>query len=253
MRVDVLNASSARAFLAGRDSRVELANYEDVPAVLVALRDRREQSWPERDRLTRVLIELHRESQSQLWASILMVIHYPLLRRIRSGLVGGRLISDDLDQLVVCGFLATLKTLDMSAVRNVMMGLQQRTQRFIYESLAREFRYERRVLLCENVNVSNESESEIRTVRRERVNHANGINATENTTIDVVSLSCLLSRASRENTSITELREVLTQDDSLRAYCQRHGEDEKGYQRMKKQRQRGIMHLRSLAGQETGE
>lgn len=239
LRADVMSAQSVRTLSDARSTCELLSPFEDAEALIAAIRDRRKAHEQERDRLTRAVIDLHREGPSRFWSSVMVVAYYPLLRRIRSKLAGGQLTSDDLDQLVIIGFLTTLSTAKLELYRHISIGLDQRTRRYVYNALGREFVHET------NIDVFARVEP--------RSNARRGNNEEEGSVVEIVSLSRFLSRASKDGLSDSVLTVIsATQDESLREYCERQGGSERVYQRMKKQRTRAMRRLRVMAKSEDG-
>lgn len=242
LRVQVLSASSA-AFEAGRSKHLVLAAHPDFAAVLEALADQREASYPARDVLTNALLEMHRTTKSSLWSSALAVAFFPMLSRLRHRIVGDAVPRDELDQLVLASFWAALAEVPVHGRGSdrLPMRLRQRTQRLVFQSLRRER--------------DQQHESLDEDVRYEDVERAKAARLEQSVCEDRVDLARLLERAAMDGVPRASL-EVLTatalRSELLRNYVARvgppdDGERERLYARLKRQRSRVMQRLRTLA------
>ena len=145
LRRDAL-AAPRRVFDESRARHAALAGHADVASVLAALADDREHTYPERDALTRALLSEHRTSGEALWASVLIVAYYPMLSRLRHRLVSDAVPRDELDQVVVTAFLATLGELPVDEhADRIAMRLRQRTERQVFAFLRKEREQQREI------------------------------------------------------------------------------------------------------------
>jgi hypothetical protein len=104
------------------------------------------ETYPERELLTRVLIEASQRGESQLWSSLLVLAYLPMLVRLRKRIIGQAVSPTDVDQLVLISFLGVVRTFplyrwkDRSALR-----LRQQTERQVFRHLKREWLHVRDV------------------------------------------------------------------------------------------------------------
>jgi|WetSurMetagenome_2_1015567.scaffolds.fasta_scaffold30422_2 hypothetical protein len=230
--------SNALAFQRGRAACETISSFETIADLMDALRRRSEKTAAQREQLTRAVIQLFRRTRDRLWSSVLVVLYYPLLCSVRKQLVGGRLGSDDLDQLVLDAFMTALAEPSLDKYQNVAFGIWQLTRRRIFETLRREHQYEQHIELpCDDALYWD----------REPINHATVI---ENTCVNAVTVSVFLRKASEEGVNEDGL-EVVTRFNSedLRSYCAGSGATERDYQRLKKRRDRAMRRLREMAAQ----
>ncbi len=241
LRAQVLSASSA-AFEAGRSRHPVLAVYQDFSAVLVALSDERESSYPAREALTNALLEMHRTTRSPLWSSALAVAFFPMLSRLRHRIVGDAVPRDELDQLVLASFWEALAELPVHGRGSdrLPMRLRQRTQRLVFRSLRRE---------------RDQQHDSLDDARHEDVERAKATRLEQSLCEDRVDLARLLERAAMEGVPCASL-EVLTatalSSEPLRNYVALVGPADDGerarlYERLKRQRSRVMQRLRTLA------
>jgi hypothetical protein len=240
LRTDALAASQRRVFEAGRGRQPALAAHPDAASVLVALDDEAEGTYPARETLTRALVAEHRESGAALWASLLLVAFAPMLVRLRNRLVTDSVPGDELDQLVVTGFLAALTELPPAErIDRVAMRLRQRTERQVFATLRREREHRHPSV---NVEEIEESDPEAFAPRRA---------ATQERLYD---LALLLQRAVEEGLSpggFDVVEATVLRRELLRSYVERLApeddlERERMYQRLKRQRTRALRRLRAL-------
>ena len=242
LRTDVLGASQRRVFEAGRTRQPALAAHPDVASVLAALDDEAEGTYPERETLTRALVAEHRDSGASLWASMLLIAFAPMLVRLRNRLVTDTVPGDELDQLVVTGFLTALSDLPPSErVDRVAMRLRQRTERHVFASLRKEHDHRRPSVNVEELEASDPDAFGPR--------HAS-------THERLYDLALLLQRAVEEGLSLGGLDVIeatVLRRELLRSYVDRVAPDddlerERMYQRLKRQRSRALRRLKNLLG-----
>lgn len=122
-----------------RARRPMLAPYPTVAAILEALDDEREETYPLRDAVALALLTEYAETKRPLWGSILLVAFYPMLSRLRHRLYSDSVPREELDQTVVMGFLTALKAVAAFGYADrVGMRLRQRTKRQVFAALRKE-------------------------------------------------------------------------------------------------------------------
>jgi hypothetical protein len=138
-------ATPPNALDVARTRRPVLAPYPTVEAILDALDDERDATYPLRDAMAHALLREYAETERSLWSSILLVAFYPMLSRLRHRLFSDRIPRDELDQMVVMGFLAAMKRVAAYGYsERVSLRLRQRTWRQVFTAL----RLEREQALC---------------------------------------------------------------------------------------------------------
>jgi len=240
MRRDVL-ASSSRLFEEARARQAAFAVHEDVASVLRALADDKDDTYPEREALTRALVTEHLGTSHSLWGSALLVAYSPMLTRLRNRLVGGSLQGDELEQVVITSFLTALR--DMSSherTDRIAMRLRQRTERSVFAYLRKERGEGAAVVDDEELALTClELQSDRQSDTSER---------------ELFDLSLLLERAAREGlppAGLDVVAATVLKREQLREYVERVGpsdetERERTYQRLKRQRSRTMKRLREL-------
>ena len=238
LRVDTLRTSTP-VFSAARARRPALDPHPSLASVLGTLADEAEDSYPQREALTRALLEEHRETSASLWASALVLAYYPMLSRLRYRLVGPSMSRDELDQIVVTAFLAAVNDVPLELDR-LPMRLRQRTERQVFAFLRKEREHLRPAAELDDLAMFGaESLRQRRSARTDE---------------ELFELSLLLDRAVARGVSPSSLEVVeatVLRRELLRSYVERVGPDddverERTYQRLKRQRSRTLRRLRAL-------
>jgi len=246
LRQQVLNTSRS-VFEAGRSKHPVLSAHPDVAAVLAALADEREASYPARDALANGLLAMHRTSRTPFWSSVLAVAFFPMLSRLRNRIIGDAVPRDELDQLVLASFWSALSELPLTGHGSdrLPMRLRQRTQRLVFQSLRRE---------REQQHPSLDDDE-----RGEELQRVIGARVDRSAIEDRVELAHLLERAALDGVpraSLEVLAATTLRSELLRNYVSRVGptdaeECERLYERLKRQRTRVVQRLRSIANGKT--
>ncbi len=113
--------------------------HRSVGAVLEALDARDADGAPDRESLVRALLREQQRTGESYWVTVLVVAFAPMLRALRSKIQGDALSPEDLDQLVLEGFLRAVARRPLDAPRAVVQ-LRWDTQRFVFRSLQAEQR-----------------------------------------------------------------------------------------------------------------
>lgn len=116
-----------------------LGMHGNVGAVLEALDARYTDGPSDRESLVRALLREQQRPGESYWATVLVVAFAPMLRALRSKIQGDALSPEDLDQLVLEGFLRALARRPLDAPRAVVQ-LRWDTHRFVFRSLQAEQR-----------------------------------------------------------------------------------------------------------------
>lgn len=139
VRRQVLTAPAGVTFESARSRHAVLARQATVQALLDLMRDESPGRWSEREAVTRALVAEQQRNACGLWASLLLCAYYPMLSRLRHRIYGHAFDDDDLDQLVISGFLQVVADLDLDEVPDrTAMRLRQRTERRVFKTLRRE-------------------------------------------------------------------------------------------------------------------
>jgi hypothetical protein len=90
----------------------------------------------ESDAVTRALLLEHRETGDPFWSSLLLAGYHPMLARLRARTVSPQMTADDLDQLVVMGFLVEIGTMSLKYRSHYPVRLRQRVSRRVFTAVA---------------------------------------------------------------------------------------------------------------------
>ncbi len=213
--------------------------YESLGSVLAALACETEEAYPERESLSRALIEELRMTGGSLWTSALLLAYYPMLSRLRHRLVTTTLSAEELDQVVVTAFLAAIGEVPLHLDR-LPMRLRQSTERQVFAFLRKERE--------EGFPRCDATELDVRSSEHMQRQHPGSQNDT------FLDLALLLERAVAQGMPPRNLEAVeatVLRRELLRSYVERTGPDddaerERTYQRLKRQRSRAMKRLRAM-------
>jgi hypothetical protein len=124
-------------FEAAREREPVLRQHRDLCSVLATLSERDEQAALEREELVGALVREHQRSTSSYWAMALLVAFAPMLRALRGRLRGTLFGPEELDQLVLEGFLEALRR-HPGRSTSAAARLRSDTCRFVFRALERE-------------------------------------------------------------------------------------------------------------------
>ena len=145
-----LSSRHKHRFKDARGRHPVLAVHSSIATVLAALELDGRDAYAEKETLTRALIAAQQASPSSFWAAVLLVAYYPMLSRLRNRIYGDPLPDEDLDQLVVTGFLSVVAEFPLADRQDrTAMYLRQMTQRLVFRWVRQELREQKVVLLAE--------------------------------------------------------------------------------------------------------
>lgn len=225
-------------FEAGRARQPALAAHPHAPAVLAELAEHDQDTLSHRDALSLALLREHGASGAPLWSSMLIVAYAPMLKQLRHRLLADRGVREDLDQIVLCAFLATIDALVRHPAEDcIPVRLRQRTGRRVFDVLRRERRENR---------WQDEAADEV-VVEMEPFVGRNSVTSQE-----AADLSRLLDSGARgwiSQGSIDVVATTVLGQEPLRDYVARVGPAdrdgrERMYQRLKRKRSRAMQQLR---------
>nr|WP_217441885.1 hypothetical protein [Myxococcus sp. CA039A] len=247
LRVEALSPRNQAVFAAARTRRPAFARHATLESVLAAMADARAETYPEREALTRALVAEMQASPSPAWTAALASAYAPMLRRLRSRLLGNAVPREDLDQLVLATFLSVGRNFplprwqDWTAVR-----LRQQTARAVFRYLRKEraeqhdkYTPQQLAAWLPDTRPVTPMESPRRpSVRRSFVRR------------DAVLVH--LARDTLPRSDVEVLMATVVRREKLRAYASRlvggdATEVERVYQRLKRQRTRLMQRLRTQA------
>lgn len=245
MRVEALASRHQAVFAAAQARRPAFARHVGLESVLSTMADAREETYPEREALTRDLMAEMQASSSPAWTAALASAYAPMLRRLRRRLLGNAVPREDMDQLVLATFLSVARAFplprwqDWTAVR-----LRQQTARAVFRYLRKEHaeqhdKYTPQQLaawLPDTRPVTPMESPRRPSVRRSFVKR------------DAVLVH--LARATLPRSDVEVLMATVVRREKLRAYASRlvegdAAEAERTYQRLKRQRTRLMQRLRT--------
>lgn len=124
-------------FQGARDRRLALLTFEDAPAVLEFLSNRREELAPARSAVTRALLEELQQNPHPCWPAILLAAFFPCLLRIRRN---PRLSDvEDGNNLIIASFIEAAGTLPLSTQGQLaVINLVYRTRKIVLTRVRRE-------------------------------------------------------------------------------------------------------------------
>jgi len=236
-----VQAGSARSFSEAQARHQCLAPYATLPSVLDAIGEQSDDSWHERERLTRALIAEYQVSSRPFWASVLLAAYYPMLNRLRHRVWGRSLQRDDLDQLVIASFLQVIATFPLAKKPDLIaLRLRQRTERKVFDAL----RIEQRELKCRRELIALTLETQGTPFDEEP--HLSEPDAAEAAVAMVIDIAG--QRLPKLNLDLVVA--TFLKQEQLSAYADRvngdHEPSARVYQRLKRRRAKVISRLRSL-------
>ncbi|WP_041791842.1 hypothetical protein [Stigmatella aurantiaca] len=247
LRVEALSPRHHAVFAAARTRRPAFARHATLESVLAAMADAREETYPEREALTRALVAEMQASSSPAWTAGLAAAYAPMLRRLRRRLLGSAVPREDLDQLVLATFLSVARAFPLSRWGDwTAVRLRQQTAREVFRHLRKERAEQHETYtqaqLAEwlpDTRHATPVESPRRpSVRRSFVKR------------DAVLVH--LARGTLPHSDVEVLMATVVRREKLRAYASRlvegdADETERTYQRLKRQRTRLMQRLRTQA------
>lgn len=245
LRLEALSPRHQAVFAAARAQRTAFANHGTLESVLAALGDVREETYPEREALTRALVAESQAASSPAWTASLVCAYAPMLRRLRVRLHSTALPKEDLDQLVLATFLSIARNFPLLRWRDwTAVRLRQQTAREVFRVLRKErteqhdtYTPEQLAAWLPDARRATPVDSPRRTsLRRSFVKR------------DAVLIH--LAKASLPPSDVDVLMATVVRREKLRVYVSRLVEGdasdfERTYQRLKRQRTRLLQRLRT--------
>lgn len=139
LRTDLSSQRHQPHYALARQRHASLREHLDIHSVLRALSVTGSASTPSGDALVRTLVYEYHARYTVLWASALLVAFRPALLNIRRSIATTALASEELDQLVLCGFLEALERRPTRSAR-VSACLRGDTFRYIVRLLSADQR-----------------------------------------------------------------------------------------------------------------
>ena len=141
-RADLRRPGHSSNYLARRAGIPAFAPYSNLSALLLFLDERSAETFASREAILRALLDEHRRAArvpppTSAWAGALLVAFTPMLISLRGRLRGDALAKDELDQLVLEGFLDALTRCPLDA-KGLCARLHLDTRRFVIRALVRE-------------------------------------------------------------------------------------------------------------------
>lgn len=237
LRCEVVASRHGAAFVEARARHAELGGLSSIASVLEVLDDDRAVTYPRRDAISRAILVEHQRGGSTLWSSVLFVAFEPMIGRLQGRIIRGAHEADDIDQLIVSSFLATLE--EKLPPNRVALHLRQQTQRKVFALLKQE---QQRMKATSRLTELTQAESLV--VLPEVVTRSEGF-------FDLVEL---LAEARRRRIPVRGIETILATMASgtdLRTFVNAHApgdavQRERCYQRLKKRRFRLLQRLRAM-------
>lgn len=119
-----------------KSSHPVLAEHATVMSVLAILNDERPQAWQEKEAIIATIIAENQRRPDKFWGTLMVVVFYPMLSRLRHRIIGDAMAGDDLDQLVLSVFLDVFNSFPLDTKRDrFCMHLRQMTERRVFRKL----------------------------------------------------------------------------------------------------------------------
>ncbi|WP_141593904.1 hypothetical protein [Myxococcus sp. AB056] len=247
LRAEALAPRHHAVFAAARTRRPAFARHATLESVLAAMADAREETYPEREALTRALVAEMQASPSPAWTAALASSYAPMLCRLRQRLRSNGVPKEDLDQLVLATFLSVARNFPLPRWRDwTAVRLRQQTAREVFRYLRKEraeqhdkYTPQQLAAWLPDTRPVTPMESIRRTsVRRSFVRR------------DAVLVQ--MAKASLPHSDVEVLMATVVRREKLRTYVSRlvegdAAETERTYQRLKRQRTRLMQRLRTQA------
>jgi hypothetical protein len=247
LRVEALSPRHQAVFAAARAQQSVFARHATLESVLTTLADAREETYPEREALTRALVAEMQASSSPAWTAALATAYSPMLRRLRRRLLANTLPREDLDQLVLSTFLSVTRAFPLSRWGDwTAVRLRQQTAREVFRYLRKERAEQHETYtqaqLAEWLPDAR-SATPVESPRRPSVRPS---------FVKRDAVLVHLARATLPRSDVDVLMATVVRREKLRAYVRRlvdgdTSEAERTYQRLKRQRTRLLQRLRSQA------
>ena len=247
LRVEALSPRHQSVYVAARTRWPALARHATLESVLVALADAREETYPEREVLTRALVAEMQASSSPAWTATLVSAYAPMLRRLRRRLLGNAVPREDLDQLVLATFLSVARAFPLSRWSDwTAARLRQQTAREVFRVLRKEraeqhdtYSQEQLAEWLPDARRTTPAESPRRPSLRHSFMRRDAV-------------LVHLAKASLPRSDVEVLMATVVRREKLRVYASRlvegdTAEVERVYQRLKRQRTRLMQRLRTQA------
>ena len=139
LREQVRGPVCARLYSEARSRHSALAAYPDLPSLFVALEQSRSDDYTERDVITQALLWERMSGNPSQWSAVLAVVYLPMLLRLRHQLVCVELPSEDVDQIVLEGFLRSIAAYSPEGWRvQTPIRLTHLTRRTVFNVMRRE-------------------------------------------------------------------------------------------------------------------
>ncbi len=223
-----------------------LARYASLLAVLAVLADESVHRWAEREALTRALVREQQRAPGPFWSSVLVLAYMPLLQNLRGRICGDALGRDDYDQLVLTTFLEVVQELSLEhRTKRTAMYLRQNTQRAVFRKIRAAWD-ERRWLdeLTDEV-LHVEDEPPALEVPRPRLQ----LRIDDRDELIEMLTQCARGVVDESRLQLvidTYLRGMSLRDVAVRECPHDVDEQERAYQRLKRERHRTLVKLRPL-------
>ncbi len=249
---EVTDASGARFFKDGR-RQVALGGYESAGAMLAFLGRGDPDAYKQKEATVRALLAEHRAGCDGYWTSLLLVAFGPMLCRLRVRIFPDDFDGDDLDQMVLFGFLAAADEEGIDNGRGrLCLRLRQATERRVFSWLRREKRARERVefvdpnAVCEHEQAAWPVPGMIKRQRGRHLKHG------PEETRQLGQLLCARAGSAVERDNLDLVIATAIGQETVREYTDRLHPGlssiarERAYQRIKRRRNRTIARLREV-------
>ena len=113
-----------------------LERVPTIDKVLAILADSNSKALRYKDILTRAIIAEHKRNPGAFWTAVLLFAYSPMLSRLRGRIFGNAFDSDDLDQLVIGAFLDVVKQFPLLEKKSrTFLHLRRMTESKVFKKL----------------------------------------------------------------------------------------------------------------------
>jgi len=141
LNADILSPKYVSTYTAARYLYDVLASYSSISSVLDVLRDRSDETYPQREELIRVLVTEQQLNPSSFWSSVLIVVCAPMLIKLRHQIYGDIVTEDDLDQIIITSFLTAINECNpKDEAIQLVIWIKHRTKRRVFQALHNDLR-----------------------------------------------------------------------------------------------------------------
>ncbi len=140
LRKSVCGPELASLYRKARARHAVLEPYSTLANLVDAVASASGNDYAEREAITQAFLSEHALGCKPQWSSVLMVLYYPMLMRLRCRVVSSEVCGEDMDQLVLESFLSVVASYRPDTwTSHAPLRLAQLTRRNVFHTLRREY------------------------------------------------------------------------------------------------------------------